>query len=360
MNRVISVEDPGTFRKPWTGRALATGGSGGVPRRSGIGLLLEPLRLVYELVARNLYWRCAAFRRLHYRYVCRRRPAIQESSREDLRAYLKEIGIVPGALVLLHTRIVGVRIASDAVARAEDYGTTAETLLSDVLDLLGPSGTLAMPTNAKYQKEELRGDASLQRLIRYDPARSHCSVGLVNELFRRQSGVERSLFPFNMLAVHGPLADELLRDNLNERKPSPHGVDSGYYRICQHNGLMVSIGVPLADCFTLAHVVEEVRPDWPIGDFMMERRYEVVLDGRTTEWTVRLTREEYSRFCCCRRKMGRDLVAEGVIHEGRIGSLRVDWARAAEVYEFFWRKTEKHPYPYYGLWLSRIPWGRPK
>jgi hypothetical protein len=46
------------------------------------------------------------------------------------------------------------------------------------------------------------------------------------------------------------------------------------------------------------------------------------------------------------------MVAEGVIHEGMVGTLRVDWARAGEVFEFFWRKTERGPYPYYGLWLS--------
>ena len=163
------------------------------------------------------------------------------------------------------------------------------------------------------------------------------------------------MFPFNMLAAYGPLADELLRDNLNERKPSPHGADSGYYRISQHNGLVVSIGVPLRECITIAHVVEEVRTDWPIKDFFTERRYRVVQGGVGKEWTVRLRRPEYAKFCHCRKKVGRDLTAEGVIHECSVGTVRVDWARAGEVYDFFWRKTAKRPYPYYGLWMMRKP-----
>ena len=39
------------------------------------------------------------------------------------------------------------------------------------------------------------------------------AVGLVNELFRRQPGVQRSLHPYNTLAARGPLAAELLRQS---------------------------------------------------------------------------------------------------------------------------------------------------
>lgn len=235
---------------------------------------------------------------------------------------------------------------------------TPALLLSDVFDLLGPAGTLTMPTNAKYQRDALEGKHSPDEIITYDPSITPCGVGLVNELFWRKQGVKRSLFPYNMLAASGPLVDELLKDNLNERNPFPHGVDSGYYRFCQRNGLVVSIGVPLRDCITVVRVVEDVRPDWPIKDFFTERRFRVVEGETAREWTVRLIREKYGKYCHCRRKMARDMIAEGVIQEGHVGTVRVDWARAGEVYEFFWRRTEKRPYPYYGLWLTRKPWAK--
>ncbi len=321
-----------------------------------IGCWLDMPRLSIELLTRNIYWRWTALRRWRQRAIRRQRPAVQECLRDDLRAHLKSIGVTNGALVLMHTRVTGVHIQSgDSSVKANEWETSAN-LLSDFFDLLGPTGTLAMPTNAKYQTNNYYGSRDRGKIITYNPSCSPCGVGLVNELFWRQKGVQRSLFPFNMLAACGPLSDELLRDNLNERKPSPHGVDSGYYRICQHNGLMVSIGVPLRECFTLAHVVEEVRTDWPVGDFFTERRYQVVQGGIAREWTVRLVRDEYDKLCHCRRKMARDMIAEGVLHEGSVGSVRVDWARAGEVYDFFWNKTEKRPYPYYGLWMSRIPW----
>ncbi|MGD0832486.1 MAG: AAC(3) family N-acetyltransferase [Terracidiphilus sp.] len=222
----------------------------------------------------------------------------------------------------------------------------AQVLMQDLVQLVGPDGTLVMPTHAMNQDE----------MTTYDPRRSPCGVGLVNELFWRRKGVQRSLFPYNMLAACGPLAEELLRDNLNERHPSAHGSDSGYYRMCQRNGLVVSVGVRLKEYITIAHVVEEMREDWPIKDFFNERRYEVIEDGIAKEWTVRLRRSEYAEFAYCRRKMARDLVAEGVIREGHVGTVRVDWARAGEIFDFFWRKTKNAPYPYYATWMMRKRW----
>lgn len=253
---------------------------------------------------------------------------------------------------MLHSRVTGLRLRNSA---AEISGLQLpKVLLSLVIDLLGPTGTLAMPTNAKYQRDALDGRFARDETLTYDPARAPCSVGLMNELFWRGGGVKRSLHPYNMLAARGLLADELLRNNLNERKPSAHGVDSGYYRFCQWNGLVISIGVPLRECLTLVNVVPEVRPNWPIKDFLVERRYRVVQGGVAKEWTVRLEHESYAKYCHCRRKLGRDLVAEGLIHEGAVGTVRVDWARAGEVYDFLWRKAEKRPYPYFALWLAKI------
>jgi aminoglycoside N3'-acetyltransferase len=306
-----------------------------------------------ELLLRNVYWRWARLRRWGQRRNRRQRPAIQECAREDLRTHLRTIGVTSGALVLMHTRVTGVHIHSGGSPGKANSWETAGNLLSDLLELLGPAGTLVMATNAKYQEDTLEESGSACDIITYDPSRTSCGVGLTNELFWRKNGVKRSLFPYNMLAACGPLTDELLWNNLNEQRPSPHGADSGYYRICQRNGLVVSIGVPLRECITIAHVVEEVRPGWPIKDFFTERRFRVARDGVAKEWTVRLPRDEYGKFCWCHKKMGRDLVAEGVIHEGSVGTVRVDWAKAGEVYEFFWHKTAKRPYPYFALWLGR-------
>ena len=203
------------------------------------------------------------------------------------------------------------------------------TLVEDVLGLLGPTGTLVMPTHAVYQNADGFAAPHARRTpVVYDPARTPCGVGLANELFRRRPGVERSLHPYNTLSACGPLAAELFRDNLNGSKPLAHGVGSGYYRFCCHNGLVVSIGVPLRRCLTLVHVAEDVRDqDWPIRDYFEERSYVVRTGSDEKCWIVRQPRPGYAMFCLCLRKATRDLARAGILHESTVGGVRVDWAR---------------------------------
>jgi aminoglycoside 3-N-acetyltransferase len=319
-------------------------------------MVSDAILVLLEGLSRRIYWSWPDLRSWMRRKGRSAKPNRQQCRRDDLLRYLGEIGVKKGALVMAHTGIGGLELIDENCRDLSNPIAFAETLMEDLLGAVGPDGTLVMPTHARYQGIELSDGIGSHQITTYDPRRTPCGVGLVNELFWRRQGVQRSLFPYNMLAACGPLAGELFRDNLNERHPSPHGLDSGYYRICRLNGLVVSVGVPLRECITIAHVVEEVRADWPIEDFFIERQYRVVQDGVAKLWTVRLRRDEYAKYSYCRKKMGRDLIAEGVIHEGSVGTVRVDWARAGEVYDYFWRKTGKKPYPYYGLWMMSKPW----
>lgn len=356
----------------------------------------DTLLLAGELAARQVYWRSPPLRKWVKRWRARRHHTPQVADREELKAYLRRIGVVEGALVMAHTSTLGLRLTEDKGTvpfssnenRDSPPGTAlteilrsaqndnkpspspaagegrcsatkpplvAKQLLDDLLELVGESGTLVMPTNAAYQTEnEYRGpvDGTPQR---YDPSITPCGVGLTNELFRRSPGTQRSLHPFNMLAARGPLAVELLRDNLNDSKPLAHGVYSGYYRFCQRNGLVVSIGVPLGRCMTLVHTGEDVRDqEWPIPDFFEEKRYFVRVEGETKEWVVRQPRLVYGKFCLCMRKFVRDLVGAGILHEDVIGGIRVGWAHSREVFDFLMQRNRLSPYPYYGTrWVRK-------
>jgi aminoglycoside N3'-acetyltransferase len=322
-------------------------------RNTGVAFK-EVVLVTIERLIRQLYWSVPSLRQWRRRQPKAQRPQVCHQLK--LLKHLESIGVKAGALVLVHTGMNCVEIHNDDGKTIGNSVAQSQVLLDDLIGLVGSEGTLVMPTHAKYQEADALYQGNIPANIIYDPKRTPCYVGLVNEFFWRRKGVKRSLFPYNMLAASGPLADELLTGNLHDGKPSPHGITSGYYRICQREGLVVSIGVSLRECLTMAHVVEEVSPEWPIEDFFEERICKVVQEGIPKEWVVRLRREEYGRFCYCRKKMGRDLVTEGVIHEGCVGTLRVDWAKAKEVYEFFQRKTAKQPYPYFGMWMMRTPW----
>ena len=258
---------------------------------------------------------------------------------------------------MAHTAVTNLRLVeSRNDAASGGFLATAKTLVDDLLHLLGPTGTLLMPTNPQYQVAD--GDRSPAErnalVLAYDPQRTPCTVGMANELFWRQKGVLRSLHPYNPLAARGPLAEELFRDNLNSRDPLPHGVDSGYYRFCLHNGLVLGLGVPLWHSMTIIHVPEEVRETaWPIRDFFEKRRYRIRIDGTDETHVVRQRCPEFGAFSNCNRKVRRDLLREGILHEGKMGGVIVDWASAREVFDYMMERDCHSHYPYYGVNFMR-------
>lgn len=325
----------------------------------------DTLLLATELVARQAYWRLPWLRDWTQRRRANRQPSPQIADCDELKAYLQSIGVTEGALVMAHTSTLGLCLTEkagfDLSPRANNGArspvATAKQLLDELFALIGQSGTLVMPTHVQYHtKCPVQHSGGEAKPFVYDPTKTPCCVGLVNEMFWRSPGVQRSLHPYNTLAARGPLAAELLRDNLNEMKPLPHGMHSGYYRFCQHNGLVVSVGAPLGRYMTLIHTAEEVRDtNWPVADFFEERRYWVRTEGETKEWIVRQRRAVFGMFCLCMRKLVRDLLYAGVLHEGIVGTVRVDWARSREVFDFLMERNRLSPYPYFGTRWMREP-----
>jgi aminoglycoside N3'-acetyltransferase len=313
--------------------------------------------LAGEVLARQIYWRMPWLQKTLRQLRTAAKEPIQVAERSELRSYLREIGAFEGALVMAHTGVTNLRLLeSDGSAAKGGFLTTAKQLVNDLIDLLGPAGTLAMPTNLQYQTDDINIDYAKRNalLLHYDPQRTPCVVGMANELFWRRKGTLRSLHPYNPLAARGPLAEELFHDNLNDREPLPHGVDSGYYRFCQRNGLIISVGTPLWHSMTIIYVPEEIcDANWPINDFFERRRYLIRINGKEDIFTVRQRRPEFGMLCNCNRKVRRDLLREGILHEGKVGTATVDWARAGEIFDYFILRNRKSAYPYYGVRFAK-------
>jgi aminoglycoside N3'-acetyltransferase len=313
----------------------------------------DPLLIAGELLAKRLYRKSAWLRKKIEPFRWKDKPRLQTAKREELKRHLREIGVDKGTLVMAHTAVSNLRLYDESPEHPLPGGflAAANNLVDDLLDLVGPTGTLVMPAHAFYQGEDaLLDTAQRDRAIFYDPQSTPCAVGMANELFWRRKGVLRSLHPYNSLAAYGPLAEELFHDNLNHDKPLPQGIYSGYYRFSQKNGIVISIGVPLQNCMTLIHTPEEVRDgDWPIINFFEERRYLVRINGRDELYVVRQRRPQYGMYCICVRKAFRDLVRDRIVHETSVGSVRVDWAWSRDVFDFFMKRNKNSHYPYYGI-----------
>jgi len=308
-----------------------------------------------ELVARHVYWRSPALQARNGRRREQARPAAVTVSRPRLRDHLAQLGVEEYPLVMVHSSVRNLAIApGDPSAPISNPIAVASQLLADLISVVGACHTLVMPSHPHFPDDPgfLHDKSAL--VLEYSEAKTPSRVGLLTELFRRRPGVRRSRHPLSSLAALGPLAEELLRDNLNQSRPLPHGVHSSYFRFCKLGGLVISVGVPLIKAMTVLHVAEEVRDgEWPVRDFFYDRHFRVEHDSETQEWTVRERRPEFVRSLALGQAR-RDLLREGILTETSLEGLRVDIARAADVLDFMTHKNRNSTYPYFLPSLSRV------
>lgn len=106
-------------------------------------------------------------------------------TREQLLEGIASCGIRGGDLLVVHSSL-------RAVGWIEG---SPLTLIRAFQDLLGPRGTLVMPTFSFNLQEWSLGP--------FDPLRTPSRVGRLTEVFRRQPGVVRSLHPTHSVAAWG-------------------------------------------------------------------------------------------------------------------------------------------------------------
>lgn len=322
--------------------------------------MADTVKTAAEVFARQMYFRSETLMERRSKGLQQKSPDVAQTvAGTELREFLKSIGITRNAVVMVHTSVRNVSLIDDQETGQafSDPIAVATKLLSLLSELVGESGTLVMPSHPLYRDDPgyYKGGDKSQLVLTYDPLKTPCSVGLTNELFRFSPGTQRSLHPLQSVSARGPRAGEILADNLNRRKPLPHGVDSSYYRVVQYEGIVVSIGVPLIEYFTLIHTAEDVRDaEWPVKSFFRERRFRVRIGESCDEWVVRERRPFFVRSYC-EGQLHRDFLREGILHEGRVGTSRVDWARAREVFDFMMRRNKSNSYPYFFTRLAQ--WG---
>ncbi|MEI8241674.1 MAG: AAC(3) family N-acetyltransferase [bacterium] len=117
----------------------------------------------------------------------------------ELRRAFRAIGVRRGSVLCVHSSL-------------SQFGYIpggAETLVEALLDVLGPRGTLCVPTHS----------LSVLGAEPYDPQHSRSVVGAVSEYFLRHPGVVRSPHPTHSVAALGPDARALTRLSNPESAP---------------------------------------------------------------------------------------------------------------------------------------------
>ena len=158
----------------------------------------------------------------------------------DLTRQFAELGVNAGQQVLLHSSLSSLGHVVGG----------ADAVINALLDVLGPTGTLLVPTLTGH--EGIGPDAD----VLYDMATTPAWTGRIPETLRQRPDAIRSLHPTHSVAALGAGAASLTYGH--EDTLSPCGAGSPYVKLAsQHTGRILLLGVGHESNTTL-HAVEEL------------------------------------------------------------------------------------------------------
>ncbi len=181
-------------------------------------------------------------------------------TRESLAADLRQLGVTPGMILLVHSSLSSIGwVVGGEIA-----------VIQALLDVLGPAGTLAMPTHSGANSDPAQWSRPPVPEAWWPVVREHTpafdphltptrQMGRIAELFRTWSGVVRSYHPAVSFAALGPQAEFItanhsLDDSLGEGSPLA--------RIYELDGWVLLLGAGHGNNTSL-HLAEYRQPNPP-------------------------------------------------------------------------------------------------
>lgn len=150
---------------------------------------------------------------------------------------LLTLGIKKGDSLLVHASL-------NAVGRFENR---AEILIDTLLEMLGPEGTLLMPT-LSYQTVTRESPV-------FDVLQTPSCVGALTEYFRTRPDVKRSVHPTHSVSAIGKMADWFIKGHLKD--DTPCGPHSPFAKLKEVKGHVMFLGCgPKPN--TSMHAIEEL------------------------------------------------------------------------------------------------------
>ena len=225
---------------------------------------------------------------------------VPELTKAEIANRLRAMGVDRAGVLLVHT--------SFRALRPVEGGPLG--LIEAIRDVLGPTGTLAMPSFSGSDDEP------------FDPTTTPASpdLGIIADTFWRLPGVLRSNHCHAFAAI-GPYAPVITGDPL---PLPPHIPESPAGRVHALGGQVLLLGVG-HDADTMLHLAELIAG----VSYSVSKHCTVMQDGRP----VRIDYEQNDH--CCERFSLADawLRARGQQSEGRIGRAYVRLARARDIVE---------------------------
>ena len=177
-----------------------------------------------------------------YNYIAL--SASRAVTRDVLVQALRSTGIREGDLLVVHSSLSALGVVEGG----------AETIIDALLEVLGATGTLLMPTFVRSYLCFERGPARSRRLVPFHED-APIWTGAIPDSFRKRPGVIRSAHVSHSVAGIGPLAEKCLSGQ--GATDAPAGPTSPWARLPELDGKIVFLGAPLSTC-TFLHYLEDV------------------------------------------------------------------------------------------------------
>lgn len=160
-------------------------------------------------------------------------------SRDVIVQALHDLGLSPGAVVLVHSSLSSLGWVEGGA------GTVIDALCAAV----SPGGTVLVPTLTGTPQD------GPDHPPVFDPRITPCWTGAIPETLRGRPEARRSRHPTHSVGVIGPAADALIDGH--EYCPTPCSAASPYGRLAEAGGFVLLLGVR-HESNTCLHMVEEL------------------------------------------------------------------------------------------------------
>lgn len=249
----------------------------------------------------------------------------------ELSRTLKELGLESGAVVCVFSDLVSLGLSAETgeVAHREGVWGLCRAYIETVFSVLGPSGTLLMPT---FTYSAFRSEV-------YDPETTPSTVGLLTEVFRTQSDTLRSEHPIFSFAGRGPKAHELLHlDTLD-----CFGAGSFFDKMVQVNGYYLLLGTSFQSAATfMYHSLQKEKVPYR---FPKEFEAKILRSGRTESVQVPyFARELDSNVDCNRGRIETEAIEQNLVKRATFAGGPILLTRAQAIDSFICEKLRMNPY----------------
>ena len=308
-----------------------------------------------EWCARQIYWRLPFLQQVsaNKRRKKHTKPIDKFLTESQLRDALNLVGFAQRSpITMVHSSTTHWQLKKDENSEPMSPLKTSVRTLEILMEINEEhGGTLVMPATPVFKTPyspfvSIKGNKEV-----YDPLRTPTKRGLINEFFRQQPGVKRSLHPLSTVACVGPLADRLLEGNLGGEKPFAHGLTSAYYRIYKENGMIMSLGTSLDHYMTIGHVAEDICPNVFPDSFYRDFPFMLVTENGFEDRTVK-QRHPAANRCMSERALVRFLRRKGLLHKVAYDNVPFDWAMAGPLIDALLEfRNQRKTFPYFFLSL---------